>query len=101
MALPPTSYVQFSSVQSLSRVQLFAISWTEARQASLPIANSRSLLKLKSVESVMPSNSLILYHPSPPYVLISYLLNIYRITDVENKYLDPNGERKWCKELGD
>ena len=51
---------QFSSVQSLSRVQLFATPWTAARQASLSITNSRSLLKLISIESVMPSNQLIL-----------------------------------------
>ena len=48
--------VQFSSVQSLSRVWLFAASWTVTRQASLSITNSRSLLKLMSIESVMPSN---------------------------------------------
>ena len=51
---------QFSSGQSLSRVQLFATPWTAARQASLSITNSRSLLKLISIESVMPSNQLIL-----------------------------------------
>ena len=51
---------QFSSVQSLSRVQLFATPWTAASQASLSITNSRSLLKLISIESVMPSNQLIL-----------------------------------------
>ena len=51
-----------SSFQSLSRVQLFATPWTAARQASLPITNSRSLLKLMSIESVMPSNHLILCH---------------------------------------
>ena len=51
------------SVQSLSRVRLFATPWTAARQASLPIANSRSLLRLMSIESVMPSNHLILCHP--------------------------------------
>ena len=45
--------VQFSSVQSLSRVQLSATPWTEARQASLSITNSQSLLKLMSIESVM------------------------------------------------
>ena len=55
--------VQFSSVQSLSRVQLFATPWTAAGQASLSITNSWSLLKLMSVESVMPSNHLILCHP--------------------------------------
>ena len=46
----------FSSVQLLSHVQLFATSWTAARQASLSNTNSRSLLKLKPIESVMPSN---------------------------------------------
>ena len=52
-----------SSVQSLSCVQLFVTPWTAARQASLSIANSLSLLKLMSIESVMPSSHLILYHP--------------------------------------
>ena len=52
-----------SSVQSLSCVQLFATPWTAARQASMSITNSRSLFKLMSVESVMPSNHLILCHP--------------------------------------
>ena len=51
-----------SSVQSLSYVQLFATPWTAARQASLSITNSRSLLELMSLESVMPSNHLILCH---------------------------------------
>ena len=51
---------QFSSVQSLSRVRLFATPWTAARQASLSITNSRSLLKFMSIESVMPFNHLIL-----------------------------------------
>ena len=51
------------SVQSLSRVQLFATSWTAACQASLSITNPRSLLKLMSTELVMPSNHLILCHP--------------------------------------
>ena len=50
----------FSSVQSLSRVWLFVTPWTAARQASLSIINSWSLLKLMSIESVMPSNHLIL-----------------------------------------
>ena len=53
----------FSSVQSLSRVQLFATTWTTARQASLSVTNSWSLLKLMSIESVMPPNHLILCHP--------------------------------------
>ena len=54
---------QFSSVQSLSHVQLFATPWTTARQASLSITNSLSLPKLISIESVMPSNHLILCCP--------------------------------------
>ena len=52
--------IQFSSVQSLSHVQLFATPWTAAHQASLSITNSWSLLKLMSIKSVMPSNHLIL-----------------------------------------
>ena len=51
------------SVQSLSCVRLFVTPWTAARQASLSITNSQSLLKLMSIESVMPSNHLILCHP--------------------------------------
>ena len=51
---------QFSSVQSLSHVRLFATPWIAARQASLSITNSRSLLKVMSIESVMPPN-----HPNP------------------------------------
>ena len=54
--------LRFSSVWSLSRIQLFATQWTAARQASLSITNSRSLLKLMSIESVIPSNHLILCH---------------------------------------
>ena len=55
--------VQFSSVQSLSRVWLFATPWIAARQASLSITNSRSLLKFMSIESMMPSSHLILCRP--------------------------------------
>ena len=55
--------VQFSSVQSLSSVRLFETPWTAAHQVSLSIANSRSLLKLISIESVMLSNHLILCIP--------------------------------------
>ena len=55
--------LQFSSVQSLSRVQLFVTPWTTVRQASLSITNSQSLLKLMSIEWEMPSNHLILYCP--------------------------------------
>ena len=59
-------------VQLLSRVQLFAILWTAARQASLSITNSRSLLKFMSIEPVMPSNHLILcYTLLPPSIFPS------------------------------
>ena len=57
--------IQFSSVQLLSHVLLFATPWTTARQAFLSITNSQSLLKLMSIESVMPSNHLILCRPLP------------------------------------
>ena len=57
------SHTNFSSVQLLSHVRLFATPWTAAHQASLSITNSRSLLKLMSIESVMASNHLILCHP--------------------------------------
>ena len=53
---------QFSSVQSLSRVQLFVTPWTAACQASLSFTSSWNLLKLMSIELVMPSNQLILCH---------------------------------------
>ena len=61
-AFLPTSGA-FSSVQSLSRVRLFATPWIAACQASLSITNSRSSLRLTSIESVMPSSHLILCHP--------------------------------------
>ena len=54
---------QFSSVQSLSRVQLFVTPWITARQASLSITNSQSSLRLASIKSVMPSSHLILCRP--------------------------------------
>ena len=54
---------QFSSVQSLSCVQLFVTPWITARQASLSITNSHSTLKLMSIKSVMPSSHLILCRP--------------------------------------
>ena len=67
------SSVQFSSVQSLSHVQLFATPWTAACEAFLSITNSQSLLKLTSIESVMPSNHFILCHPLllPPSIFTS------------------------------
>ena len=55
--------IQFTSVQSLSCVRVFAIPWTTAHEASLSITNSRSLPKPMPIESVMPSNHLILCHP--------------------------------------
>ena len=61
--IPSVRQEERSSVQSLSHVQLFATPWTAARQASLSIINSWSLLKLMSIDSVMPSNHLILCHP--------------------------------------
>ena len=65
--------VQFSSVQLLSHVQLFATPWTAAHQASLSITNSWSLPKLMSIESVTPSNHLIFSHPLliPPSIFPS------------------------------
>ena len=68
--------IQFSSVQSLSHVRLFATPWIGARQASLYILNSQSSLRLMSIESVMPSSHLIfchpllLLHPIPPNIRV-------------------------------
>ena len=77
---PLTSYskpphLKFSSVQSLFRVHLFVTPCTAARQASLSITKSQSLLKLMSIESVMPSNHLILCH-HPLLLLPSVFPNI-------------------------
>ena len=65
--------VGISSVQSLSGVQLFVTPWTAAHQASLSITNSWSLLKFMSIESVMPSSYLTLFHPLllPPSIFPS------------------------------
>ena len=68
--------MRFSSLQSLSRVWLFAIPWIAARQASLSITHSQSLLKLMPIELVMPSNRLIPCHrllllpPIPPSIRV-------------------------------
>ena len=64
--------IQFSSVQSLSCVRLFATPWTIACHASLSITNSQSLLKPMSIESVMPSSHLILllWPPIPPSIRV-------------------------------
>ena len=70
------TYIQFSSVQSLSRVWIFATPWTAARQASLSITNSRSLTKLMSIDLVMPSSypilcrPLLLLLPIPPSIRV-------------------------------
>ena len=73
MKLEPIIQGEFSSVHSLSHVQLFATPWTSAYQASLSITNSWSLLKFMSIESMMPSNHLILCHPLllPPSIFPS------------------------------
>ena len=63
LAPPGKPFTKCQSVQSLSRVQLFATPWTAACQDSLSISNSQSLLKLMSITLVMPSNHLILCHP--------------------------------------
>ena len=62
-----------SSVRSLSHIRLFATPWTAARQVSLSLTNSRNLLRLISIESVMPSNHLVLCHPLfvPPSIFPS------------------------------
>ena len=70
-----------SSIQSLSRVWLFATPRTAARQASLSIANSRSSLKLKSIKSVMPSSHLILCHP---LLLLPPILPSIRVSSNES-----------------
>ena len=68
--------LQFSSVQSFSHIRLFVTPWTAAHQASLSITNSRSSLRLTSIESVMPSSHLILCHsllllsPIPPSIRV-------------------------------
>ena len=69
------------SVQSLSRVWLFATPWTAAHQTSLSITNSRSLLKLISIESVMPSNHLVLRRPC---LLLPSVLPSFRVFSKES-----------------
>ena len=63
VGFPILTNIPFNSVQSLSRIQLFATPWITARQASLSISSSWSLLIPMSIELVMPSNHLILCHP--------------------------------------
>ena len=76
--------LQFSSVEPLSRVRLFATPWTAARQASLSITNSQSLLRVMSIESVMPSSHLILCRPLllppiPPSIRVFSNKSVFRI----------------------
>ena len=72
------SLLQFSSAQSLRHVRLFATPWTAEHQASLSITNSQGLLKLTSIESVMPSNHLILLSPSPPTFNLSQYQGLFK-----------------------
>ena len=74
--------LHFSSLQLFSSVQLFATPWTVARQASLSITNYRSLLKLMSIESVMPSNHLIL--SSCPLLLLPSIFLSLRVFSNES-----------------
>ena len=67
----------FSSVQSLSRVLLFAIPWTAECQVSLPITNSQSVLQLMSIESAMPSNHPILCHAFPQLPSVSPSIRVF------------------------
>ena len=76
---PSRNNDQLSSVQALSRVRLFATPWTTARQASLSITNSRSLLKLMSIESVMPSD--ISQHQG----LFQWVSSLHQVAIVTNK----------------
>ena len=101
--------IQFSSVWTLSRIQLFVTPWTAARQAFLSITNSRSLLKLMSIESVMPSNHLILCHPLllPPSIFPSIrvfsnesvLLDYHRIPDLSSLNLCHTANFHWLSSL--
>ena len=85
----PEFLYRISSVQLLSRVQLFATPWTAAHQAFLSITNSQSLLKLISIESVMPSNHLI---PCCPLLLLPSIFLSIRI--FSNELFLPN---RWPK----
>ena len=108
-----SSSVQFSSVQSLSCVRLFATPWIAAHQASLSITNSQSLLKLMPIESVMPSNHLILCHPLlllppiPPSIRVfsnestlrmrwpKYWSFSFSISPINTQGLSPSGWTGW------
>ena len=83
---------QSSPVQSLCRVQLFATPWTAARQAFVSITNSQSSLKPMSIESVMPSNHLILCHP---LLLLPSILPSIRVFSNESA-LHIRWPKYWC-----
>ena len=84
----------FSSVQSLSHVRLFETPWTAARQASLSITNSQSSLKLRSIESVMPSSHLILCRPLLLLPPIPPSIRVF-----SNESLERKKERKWSRSV--
>ena len=85
--------VQFSSVQCLSCVRLFSTPWITARQASLSITNSRSSLRLMSIESVMPSSHLILCCPQSLPASESFPMSQFVRCDMKNSYI------KWKLEI--
>ena len=78
-----TSSSSSSSVESLSHVRIFVTPWTEARQSSLSITSSRSLLRLLSIQLVMPSNFLILCHP---LLLLSSIFPSIRVFTNESAF---------------
>ena len=95
--------LQLSLIQSLSRVQLFVTPWTAAHQASLTITNSQNLLKFMSIESVIPSNHLILCYP---LLLLNSIFSSIRVFSKEStlhikqpKYwnfsISPSSEYSW------
>ena len=83
-------YKQFSSVQPLNRVWLFATPWTAKRQAALSTTNSQSLLKLMSTELVMPSNHLILCHLCRPLLLLPSIFPSIRVFSNESTLCNSN-----------
>ena len=92
-----TGIIQFSSVQSLSHVQLFATPWTTACQASLSITNSWSLPKLMSIELVMPSSHLILCRS----LLLPSIFPSSRVFSNESALLSQMSQLKWVYPNGD
>ena len=90
LCLPPVYSKCISSVQSLSRVRLFMTPWIAACQASLSITNSRSSLRLTSIESVLPSSHLILCHPLllwPPILASIRVFSNESTLCIESPYL--------------